>query len=67
MTYTIESSSLKITINKTGAELCSILSKKTDREYIWQANPEVWGNHAPVLFPIIGGLKDGFYTYEKKS
>lgn len=67
MIYTIESSSLKVSIQKTGAELCSIISKETGKEYIWQADPKVWGSHAPVLFPIIGGLKDGFYTFEGKS
>jgi galactose mutarotase-like enzyme len=67
MTYTIESSSLKVSIKKTGAELCSIISKETGKEYIWQADSKVWGSHAPVLFPIIGGLKDGFYTFEGKS
>lgn len=67
MIYSIESSSLKVSIQKTGAELCSIISKETGKEYIWQADPEVWGSHAPVLFPIIGGLKDGFYTFEGQS
>ncbi len=67
MPYIIESSSLKVSIQNKGAELCSVVSKKTGQEYIWQADPEVWGSHAPVLFPIIGGLKDGFYTFEGKA
>jgi galactose mutarotase-like enzyme len=59
---TIENDFLKIAVQKTGAELCSIQSKKTGTEYMWDADTEVWGSHAPVLFPIIGALKNGETT-----
>ena len=29
------------------------------REVIWQADPAVWAQHAPVLFPVCGSVKDG--------
>lgn len=64
MNYTIDSDHLKVTIQKEGAELCSVISKKSGKEYIWQASPEVWGSHAPNLFPVIGGLKEGKYRYK---
>ena len=63
-THYIENEHLKIGVLETGAELCSILNKKSGREHIWQANPDVWGSHAPNLFPIIGMLKDGEYQFE---
>lgn len=28
------------------------------REVIWQADPAVWAQHAPVLFPVCGSVKD---------
>lgn len=31
-------------------------------EYIWPGHPDVWKSSAPVLFPAIGGLKDGGAT-----
>lgn len=65
--YTIENEFLKITIKETGAELSSIVNKENDKEYIWQADPEIWGSHAPNLFPIIGVLKDGKYTFEEET
>ncbi len=65
--YTLQNSYLQVIVKKTGAELASIKSKITDTEYIWQANPEIWNNHAPNLFPIIGALKNGYYTYENKK
>lgn len=67
MTYKISSKSLSARINKTGIELCSIKSKATGKEYMWQGNPEIWGSHAPVLFPIVGELKDGEYYFEGKK
>lgn len=48
-------------------ELCSATSQKTGVEYIWQADPDVWGSHAPVLFPIIGALKNGRYKFKGKT
>jgi galactose mutarotase-like enzyme len=64
MKYTVESDDLKVVIQKEGAELCSVISKKSGTEYIWQADPQVWGSYAPNLFPIIGGLKEGKYRYK---
>ncbi|MDA9312227.1 hypothetical protein N9515_09725 [Vicingaceae bacterium] len=30
----------------------------TGKEYMWQADPSIWGSHAPVLFPAIGSFKN---------
>lgn len=64
MIYSIQSSSHKVSFKKTGAELCSIVSKEAGTEFMWQGDPNVWAYHAPVLFPIVGELKDGRYQYE---
>lgn len=64
MKHKIKSTLFEISINEIGAEICSFKSKKTGQEYIWQADPKVWGSSAPVLFPIIGALKEGKYQYE---
>lgn len=61
---TIQNSSFKISVTKIGAELCSLFSKEKNVEFMWQANPTIWGSHAPVLFPIIGCLKDGMFLFE---
>ena len=37
------------------------------QEYIWNGDPAWWNGSAPVLFPVIGGLKAGEYSYEGKS
>lgn len=34
---------------------------------LWHADPKFWARHAPVLFPIVGRLKDHKYEFEGKS
>ncbi|MET0946805.1 MAG: aldose 1-epimerase family protein, partial [Flavobacterium sp.] len=36
--------------------------KSQDKEFIWEGNPAFWGKHSPVLFPIVGTLKNNTYT-----
>ena len=65
--YHLENNRLKIAIKHKGAELCRITSIHSDKEFMWQADPSVWGSHAPNLFPIIGMMKAGRYNYKGKS
>lgn len=65
--HTIENEKLKIQVSDHGGELISIIKKETGREYIWNADAAYWGRHAPVLFPIVGGLKNKTYRYNKKE
>lgn len=65
--FSIKNEILQITVKKTGAELCSMKSLKSNHEYIWNADPKVWASHAPNLFPIIGCLKDGGFLYNNKE
>ncbi|MGL2964662.1 aldose 1-epimerase family protein [Flavobacterium sp. RSB2_4_14] len=67
MNATISNSILSATINLKGAELISLKNHTSNREYIWEGNPEYWGKHSPVLFPIVGTLKNNFYTYNGKT
>ena len=60
MDYTIESrEGLKVTVSDLGAEMTGIRLGET--EYLWQADPAYWNEHAPVLFPYVGRLTDGTY------
>lgn len=62
---TLKNKYLTVSILKKGAELNSI--KYNDFEYIWEADPNVWGSSSPILFPICGGLKEDRYSYEGKE
>ncbi|QHM69685.1 hypothetical protein C7M50_01818 [Pediococcus pentosaceus] len=66
MTVTLKNDYLTVQINEKGAELSSV--KANDGiEYIWQADPAVWGRHAPVLFPFVGRLKDDQFQVEDQT
>ncbi len=58
---------LGVRVENAGAEIKSIKEHATGLEYIWQSDPAYWTGAAPILFPIIGGLKNGQYTYRGKS
>jgi galactose mutarotase-like enzyme len=60
----IKNTFLTATINSFGAELCS-LKNKENKEYIWEGNPDFWGKHSPILFPIVGTLKNNSYQYNE--
>jgi galactose mutarotase-like enzyme len=62
----IENSDLRVVIKADGAELDSIRHKQHELEYLWQGDAAFWGKKSPVLFPIVGGLKDNRFTYEGK-
>jgi galactose mutarotase-like enzyme len=63
---TIRNASWGAKISELGAELKSLTNLATGQEYMWQADPAWWAGSAPVLFPVIGGLKDGSYAFEGK-
>ncbi len=65
--FTIENEYLKIEIHPKGAELQSIYNKKNLLEYMWGADPAFWGKKSPVLFPIVGSLKNDTYYFENKE
>ena len=63
----LSNSLLKISVKPKGAELCEITSVKNNNQFMWHADPDIWGSHAPNLFPIIGALKNDEYTFEGKT
>src|SRR5260221_13008114 len=63
--HTLRSSGIEATIKAHGAELCS-LKDPQGVELIWQAGP-VWPRHAPLLFPIVGRLKNDELRHRGKT
>ena len=66
MNTTISNSKLKASVKYAGAELFSLTDNQT-KEYIWEGNPDFWGKHSPILFPIVGTLKNNTYTINEKE
>lgn len=64
---TLETAKSKASILLKGAELCSLFCKETHTEYIWDAHPDFWNKHSPILFPIVGTLKNNTFSYKDKA
>lgn len=51
-------------IDTLGAQLTSL--KEGARELLWTGDPAYWHEHAPVLFPIVGALREGHTEIDGK-
>lgn len=67
MQQVLENEFIKIVIAAEGAELQSVFHKKNNIEYLWQGEKAIWPRKAPVLFPIVGKVKDNTYTVAGKT
>ena len=62
--YTLKNEFLTVQVSAHGAEHRSIRDNKTGIEYLWQADAKYWGRSSPILFPFVGGSKDGHYRVD---
>lgn len=77
MEITLTNQFLQATISSCGAQLLSLKdlsfgkgasgAEASGVEYIWNGNPSVWKFRAPILFPIVGRLKDGYFLWQGKE
>jgi len=63
--HVLSNGTLSATVKADGAELCS-LRDAAGEEMLWQAG-SAWPRHAPVLFPIVGRLKDDRLVHHGKA
>lgn len=66
MNTSISNDRYEVKIADKGAEIQSFRDLKADIEYIWNGNPSIWVERSPLLFPIVGMQKDGYYEYNDK-
>lgn len=57
----LRNENVSVTLKSLGGELTSI-KDASGTEYLWQGNPDFWSGQAPVLFPIVGCLRNGTAT-----
>lgn len=57
MKYTLKSDDLTVEFNTFGAEITSIRDSG-GLEFLWQGDKQYWKGQAPVLFPIVGSLRN---------
>lgn len=65
MKHRLTNGTLSVVVDDVGAQILSV--EREGREYIWQGAPELWDEHAPILFPICGRLPHGRYSYSGES
>ncbi len=65
--FQISNDKITIQVDSMGAELKSLKRVADAREYLWQGDPAYWGRTSPVLFPIVGALKNGRYRIGDKE
>lgn len=60
----LENKYLKASFATKGAELQHLINKETKVNYLWNGDPGYWGKFSPILFPIVGALKNNTYDFE---
>jgi len=59
----LENDYLRAEFVHKGAELQRLRYKPGGVELMWSGDAAFWGKHSPILFPIVGALKDNQYEY----
>lgn len=49
---------LTVSLHPKGAEIISIKGNKDQLNYMWKRDASQWANSAPILFPIVGALRN---------
>ena len=57
MITTLKNEALTVTVSSKGAEMQSLTANGID--YLWNGNPDYWTGRSPILFPVVGGLRNG--------
>lgn len=63
----IENEWLKVSIERKGAEVRTVKHKKNGLDYMWSGDDKYWGRVSPILFPIVGRLKEDQYTFNGQN
>ena len=63
----LENEYLRAAITPMGAELQSLVNKATGIEHMWRGDPAFWPKFSPVLFPVVGLLKDETYYFSDQA
>jgi galactose mutarotase-like enzyme len=65
MIHSLARAGYTINVSSAGAELTRLEKKGVN--YLWTCSAPFWQRHAPVLFPIVGKLKNNTYNYKGKA
>ncbi|WP_237068199.1 aldose 1-epimerase family protein [Microbulbifer guangxiensis] len=60
----LKNNRLTVAVREKGAELFSLVDHARQRELMWRGDPDVWAGTAPILFPVVGRLKNAGYHHD---
>lgn len=63
MKISLENECIEVNFDTKGAELQQLTLKANKVNYMWRGDGNFWGKFSPILFPIVGALKNNQYTY----
>lgn len=63
----LQNDNLIVESTNHGAELTRIYCKKFDKDILWNGDNRYWARRSPILFPIVGRLKDNETTIENNT
>jgi galactose mutarotase-like enzyme len=61
--FCLENEFIKIQVDPKGAELKSVYNKSLEKEILYDGKSPFWNRSAPILFPIVGRLKENSYHH----
>jgi galactose mutarotase-like enzyme len=68
--YQIDNNYFTVQVTSTGAEIKRLFAKPWNRELLWipldESARKIWNRSTPILFPIVGKLKDDSYKLKEK-
>lgn len=65
--FQISNEKITLQVDSLGAEMKSLKSVPDNREYMWSGDPAYWGRVSPVLFPIVGKVRDGVFRVDGRE
>lgn len=68
MYYSMTDGEIFVAVEPKGAEMLSLCDMtQGNKEYIWSGDERYWPRHAPNLFPFVGSIFGGKYSYDGKE
>lgn len=65
--FQIGNEQITLQVDSMGAELKSLKKTDTGVEYMWNGNPTFWKHTSPILFPLVGGLRNGQFVHNNQT
>lgn len=64
---TLDNGKLRVKIAEKGAELQELFSIAEGINFMWSGDPAYWGKFSPVLFPIVGTLRNNSFLHNGRT